>query len=368
VPRTSPSPAEQRLLSEVRSRGLKASSYSLEKWRAHGLLAPLPRRALGRGRGSESWITDEYVEQACAVARAVADARSLDGAALLLFVRDQQEAPELVRRAYLRRIDGLIAAADAERLPDESLLDALDRWARKMAGGRMTPQRRRARARLKADGRAGRVQDVIYLQLLAMITGQLPDGEATELLATAVGAKAMTSESLAGQAPPAEELDLSGLEEAVSELDIFSLREHVERAEWDKLRQSRDLMWQMRDFSQKLLVVAEAHGAPDALGMRELAEMTDADLTVAALGGVWLLGRLSDEAAEFTRLMTAEGPRLEAIAGLLSALGPQRARTAILITRGEAVPDVELKEMQEYTRQWAVDHPSLADRLDVQSA
>jgi hypothetical protein len=116
--RTGPSRAEQALMQELRSRGVKVSAAQLERWRRGGLLARNLRRGLGRGAGSVSELrpgTVDYVEILASVAT---QGRSVQRTALALFAsgafqpEDPDSAGEVfsayetaIRRAFRWQID-----------------------------------------------------------------------------------------------------------------------------------------------------------------------------------------------------------------------------------------------------------------------
>ena len=229
MPRTSPSPAEDKLAAAVSARWKRVTPRQLERWRGWGFLHPLPRRALGRGRGSESYVTEELIEEAVAVARVIAELRSRALAALTLFVRGRYVTDVAVRAAYRELFDFVLAEIEAEARPeDESMFDTLDRYARKLSRRSAGSSAARARERLRAAGSGARLADINFANLALVMTGHAPTSESLEALAVATGMDAMTRECLAGQGPVVENLNLQDIEEQLAQIDIHTLRSRVE--------------------------------------------------------------------------------------------------------------------------------------------
>ena len=147
MPRTSPSPAEEGLAAAVSARWKRVTPRQLERWREWGFLHPVPRRALGRGRGSESYLNEELIEEAVAVASVISEVRSRPLAALTLFVRGWYVTEVAVRAAYRELFDFVLAEIEAEARPeDETMFDTLDRYARRLSRRSAGSSARGARA------------------------------------------------------------------------------------------------------------------------------------------------------------------------------------------------------------------------------
>jgi hypothetical protein len=262
----------------------------LEGWRRRGLVSQIPRRHLGRGRGSVSYVTPALVEEAATVARAMRETRSLTEATLVLFVRGHEVPEGRVRDAYVVLFDTLLAEVErAKSNDDEDEFDAMDRLARKLARRSAGSGAGRARARLRASGVKASLADVMFATLVAALTGEPPDDGSIERMAVATGLDAMTRESLSGAAPVAEELDVAGVREVMSMSDVPALRERAQTVCWSELCEARDFIAGLARLTRAMLVPAEHQGAPEVLGLREFALASDLMHAVGALAAVpWL--------------------------------------------------------------------------------
>ncbi|MEU7093043.1 hypothetical protein [Kitasatospora aureofaciens] len=76
MPRTPASGADAELIQALAERGVSVSVYQLERWRTAGYLPRHPRRGLGRGRGTRSFLRPETLVQAEALARTAQQGRA----------------------------------------------------------------------------------------------------------------------------------------------------------------------------------------------------------------------------------------------------------------------------------------------------
>ena len=135
------------LIGMVRRRGVEVSLAQLERWRTAGVLPRNERRGLGRGAGSVSMVSADSVKIAAALGLAARPGRPLHQTVLQIFTFDPHfelksflptprlPLPEQALRAALvwfvrhrentlaRRIERAVAAAPADKDPDEIALD-----------------------------------------------------------------------------------------------------------------------------------------------------------------------------------------------------------------------------------------------------
>jgi hypothetical protein len=247
--------------------------------------------------------------EAGAVAEVMAEVRARPLAALTLFARRRYVSESAVRAAYREVVDFLLAKLEAEERPeDESMLDTLDRYARKLSRRSAGSSARRARERLRAAGVDARLADVNFINLALTLTGRSPNPGGLDTLAVATGIDAMTRESLSGVGPVVEDLNLEGIEERLAQLDVHPLRGLADEVSWDALCVSRDFVAALSELARAMLVPAEHQGAPEALGLREFALQPDWTLPVTALALVPFLSEMREAISTWTALSAAQTP------------------------------------------------------------
>jgi hypothetical protein len=366
MPRTSPSPAEDELAAAVSARCKRVTPRQLERWRGWELLHPLPRRALGRGRGSESYVTEELIEEAGVVAEVMAEARARPLAALTLFARGRYVTEPAVRAAYREVFDFVLSELEAEERPeDESMFDTLDRYARKLSRRSAGSSAMRARERLRTAGAGARLADVNFLNLVLTLTGRVPNPRGLETLAVAMGIDAMTRESLSGAGPAVEDLNLEGIQEQIAQLDVHTLLRLADEVSWDELCASRDFVAGLTELARAMLVPAEHQGAPEALGLREFALQSDWMIAVAALALVPLMSNMREAIATWTALSLAQTPVYRAFTSWLEGLPDDLRSRLPRIEDGftERLDPATHDEVVESMRAWTEAHPEEAEAL-----
>lgn len=123
MPRTPPSGADAELIQALAERGVQVSAYQLERWRAAGHLPRHPRRSLGRGRGTRSYLLPATVNQAEALARASQQGRAPQSVvAGALFQGLRADSPSALRAVIIGHLQQTAAESgvDIERSPVES--------------------------------------------------------------------------------------------------------------------------------------------------------------------------------------------------------------------------------------------------------
>ena len=313
-------------------------------------------------------MNEELIEEAVAVASVIAEVRSRPLAALTLFVRGRYVTDVAVRAAYRELFDFVLAEIEAEARPeDETIFDTLDHYARKLSRRSAGSSAKRARERLRAAGSGARLADINFANLALVVTGHAPTSESLEALAIATGMDAMTRESLAGQGPVVENLDLQDIEEQLAQIDIHTLRGRVEEMPWAELCASRDFVAGLAELARAMLVPAEHQEAPEALGLRELALQSDAMLAVEALAVVPFLDTMQEGVGEWTATAAAQTPVYRAITSLLEELPPDlRAKLPRLGDRFVEELDPTLQpEVANAIRVWSAAHPEKAQALSA---
>lgn len=366
MPRSTPSPAEQECAAAVSQRFKPTSPRQLERWRGRGLLRPLPRRALGRGAGSTSEVTQELVDEAAMVARLVHELSSLHEVALTLFMSGRYVTEEAVRSAYRDLFDFFVAEIEkAKAFEGQDLYDALDGLARRLARRGAGSAAARSRQRLQAAGLGDQLADVNYAALVAVTTGEVSSPGSLERLAVASGLDAMTRESLSDSGPVATTLDLAGAEELIAQSDVYTLRRRCDEVSWDELCAGRDAVAAIAGLARAMLVPASHQGAPEALGLRELALQSHVELAVAALAWVPLLTTMSEQFAVWLELSRVQTPLYVVAGSWLEALPPDlRARLPpIDATFAENLDPETRSEVKDAMLAWEHAHPDFAHIL-----
>ena len=369
MPRTSSSPAELELAVLVSDAvGWTVTPRQLEAWRGAELLQRLPRRYPGRGRGSESYVLPELVEQAARVAEAVRETSTLAEATLLLFARRHDVPGQRVRAAYISMLDSIVALVESERRPDdEDDLDVLDRFARKLARRSAGSGAARARQRLRARGVNVSLADVNYAALVAAFTGEPPTRESIERAAVATGIDAMTRETLAGAGPVVQELDIDVVLEMLAVSDVPTLRRRCEELPWKEFCEARDFAVMLVEFARAFLQPAAHQGAPEALGWKELALHSDLMTAICALLVVPWFSKYPERVDEWRTQIFPEADRYRAVRSWLTAIAAEVHRELPIVTPAfldQLEPEVR-EQVQAASRRWALDHPELAQTLDA---
>lgn len=370
MPRTAPSLAERELAAGVSELlGYQVTPRQLEGWRRRGLLRPIPRRHLGRGRGSESHITPELVEQATGVACAVRETRSLAEAALVLFARGFEVSEEVVRDGYVSLFSAVMREVSREK-PNadagEDEFDAMDRLARKLARRSAGSGANRARARLRASNTQTSLADVMFAMLVVATTGEPPDDGSIERMAIATGLDAMTHESLTDAGPAVPAIDTAAVREALRMSTIDALKERAQTVSWGDLCIARDFIIGVAKLARAMLLPAEYQGAPEALGLREFALASDLMQAVGALEAVPWLTMFPDGVETIRSLFGVVTDRYLAATSWLEAMPRE-----LLDQRPGLGPDLLDKldpglrhQVQESSRAWASEHPDFARTLE----
>jgi hypothetical protein len=264
--------------------GRSISPRQTERWREAGLLPELPRRSLGRGRGSTPGMYDESViRHAVTVARAVAETRRLSEAAIVSFVRGYSPRENALRRSYAAEFDALLRLMASEEHEDQ--IDASERLAQRMSRRSGTSPRLDAmRGRLHQAGEA-----TAFTQML------------TNMLAVSLGTGA------ALQPRAFEALGLPTPEDAVpiQVPDLHTLREVTQTADLGALERARSRFTALRDVAA---AIASSAGA-DALGLSAIGDVLADDglvglIVIPAL--VWIERERWSEAAIATFAALAE--------------------------------------------------------------
>ena len=159
----------------------------------------------------------------------------------------------------------------------------LDRFARKLARRSAGSGAARARQRLRARGVNVSLADVNYAALVAAFTGEPPTRESIERAAVATGIDAMTRETLAGAGPVVQELDIDVVLEMLAVSDVPTLRRRCEELPWKEFCEARDFAVMLVEFARAFLQPAAHQGAPEALGLKELALHSDLMTAICAL-------------------------------------------------------------------------------------
>ncbi len=368
VPRTSSSPAESELAALVSDAvGWKVTPRQLEGWRGAELLLRLPRRYHGRGRGSDSLVTPELVEQAARVAEAVRETRTLPEATLLLFARGHDVPEHRVRGAYISMLDSVVTEVETVRRPDdEDEFDVLDRFARKLARRSAGSGAARARERLRARGVNVSLADVNYAALAAAFTGEPPTRESVERVAVATGIDAMIRETLASAGPVVQELDIDVVLEMLAVSDIPTLRRRCEDLPWTELCEARDFAVLLVEFARAFLQPASHQGAPEALGLKELALHSDLMTAICALLVVPWFSKYPERVDEWRTEIFPETDRYRAVSSWLTAVAAEvHAELPIVTPAFLDQLEPELREqVHTASRRWALEHSELAEALD----
>lgn len=366
MPRTSPSAAELELAAAVSARWTPVAPRQLERWRGWGFLHSLPRRSLGRARGSASFVTEELIEEAGAVAAVIAEVRVRPLAALTLFFRERFVTESAVRSAYRQVFDFLLTELEAEaRAEDESMFDSLDRYARKLARRSAGSSTKRARERLRAAGTDATPADVNFINLALMLTGRAPNPGSLETLAVATGIDAMTRESMSGAGPPVKDLDLESIAERLAQLDVHEMRRLADEVSWDDLSASRKFVADVAKLARAMLVPAAHQGAPEAVGLREFALQSDWMLAVVALGLASSLRDMRGAIATWTALVAAQAPVYRAFTSWLEEL-PDDLRSRLPRIEDRFVEELDSAtrvEVEGSLRAWTERHPAEAEAL-----
>lgn len=329
----------------------------------------MPRRHLGRGRGSESHITRELVDQAAAVARAVRETRSLAEAALVLFARGCEVTEDAVRDGYLR-LFGMVTRevmrerANAEAGEDE--FDAMDRLARKMARRSTGSGAGRARSRLRASDTRASLADVTFSMVVVATTGEPPDDGSIERMAIATGLDAMTRESLGDSGPAVPAIDTRAVREVLENSTIAALQQRAQTVPWKDLCVARDFIAGVAKLARAMLLPAEYQGAPEAFGLREFALSSDLMHAVGALEAVPWLTMFPEGVEGIRSLFGAVTDRHLAATSWLEAM-PREFHDQHPRLEPDFIerldPDLRV-QVQEASRAWAADHPDLARALE----
>ncbi len=296
----------------------------------------------------------------------IAEVRVRPLAALTLFARGQYVTEPAVRAAYREVLDFLLGALEAaERPEDESIFDALDRYARTLSRRSAGSTAERTRKRLRAAGADARLADVNFINLVVTLTGHVPNPGDLETLAVATGIHATTRESLSGAGPAVEDLDLEAIEEQLAQLDIHTLRRLAEEVSWVDLCASRDLVAGLAELVRAMLVPAEFQGAPEALGLREFALQSDWMIAVAALACVSHLANMREAINTWTALSAAQTPIYTAFTSWLEGLPDDLRSRLPRIEDGfiEKLDPATRAEVVDSMRAWTAAHPEEAESL-----
>ena len=123
----------------------------------------------------------------------------------------------------------------------------------------------------------------------------------------------------------------------------------------------------LAELARAMLVPAEHQGAPEALGLRELALQSDAMLAVDALAVVPFLDTMREGIAEWTSTAAAQTPVYRAITSLLEELPPDlRAKLPRLGERFAEDLDPNLQPaVANAIRVWSAAHPEEAQALSA---
>lgn len=128
---TTPSSADQELIDHARQHATIVSGAQLERWRAHGLLAPNQQRALGRGRGSTSSPAPGSHELVVFLGSQARSGRRRHDLALLALDAGLAVPAEAVRQALAASVKRLKIRAEDSPAPDER--QARSDWAWRIA-------------------------------------------------------------------------------------------------------------------------------------------------------------------------------------------------------------------------------------------
>jgi hypothetical protein len=175
MPRSKASEADQQLVAGAARHGAAVTARQLERWRAAGLLAPNVRRALGRGRGSESEPPPGAAELVVWLARNASTGLRPADLALLAFAADLAVPEMTVRAAFADAVTRVKLPGEASMPTGAAPEDVAD--AAVAAGRRFTPVPARMR---RIDRDLARVGVNWSVPELAALDPGRSDSRATE--------------------------------------------------------------------------------------------------------------------------------------------------------------------------------------------
>jgi len=121
------------VIAEAAARGFTVTESQLVRWHREGLLPPIgeaiPRRFLGRGRGSETVYPPDTGSQVVALCQALAEKRKLSHAGWQLWWRGYTVAPSFVRDPLedaLKELEGFLAFVRGNGGLSDRLIDELN--------------------------------------------------------------------------------------------------------------------------------------------------------------------------------------------------------------------------------------------------
>jgi len=245
----------------------------------------------------------------------------------------------------------------------------LDRFARKLARRSAGSGAARARERLRARGVKTSLADVNYAALAAAFTGEPPTRESIERVAVATGTDAMTRETLAGAGPVVPELEIDVVLEMLAVSDIPTLRRRCEDLPWTDLCEARDFASMLVEFARAFVEPASHQGAPEALGLKELALHSDLMTAICALLVVPWFSKYPERVDEWRTQIFPEADRYRAVSSWLTAVTAETHGELPIVTPAFLDQlDQELREhVQAASRRWAQEHPELAEKLEAAS-
>jgi hypothetical protein len=148
--------------------------------------------------------------------------------------------------------------------------------------------------------------------------------------------------------------------------DVPTLRERAQTVSWGELCEARDFIVGLAKLTRAMLVPAEHQGAPEVLGLREFALASDLMHAVGALAAVPWLTMFPEGVAKMRSLVQSATDPYRAGSSWLEAMPIELRAQLPRIEPGFLEQlDPELRQqVQQASREWAVEHPNLALALD----
>jgi hypothetical protein len=378
----------------------RATARQIERWIEDHLLPPLERRWRGGG-GSESSYDAKVVELVMRTARAVDESRSLDEAALLLWMRGAPITKARLTTAYRRRADAVMR--EFERVAGSSEPVAIAEAAAVLATKRTSELGKQWRRRLRSrrermrreqilrerEARAGTrpravekppdyedpigsiLQSAIINVVMVALTGEPSSTDGMFELLAAAGIDAAARDHLPGSPPPAASLLPPGVPNYLKIVQLRESKRRIARASVQDLEQARAFLLLFRDFAPEFAsVVTRTVNLPNAFGFGAIEPISDGALAYALPAMVWLRGELPNETGAFGQLMQTKIEGLRALNHLLDYLPSKFHALHVVGNGGKQLPQAKQSEYYDRLRAFAGKHPddvALIEALGEQS-
>ncbi len=336
--------AEVELANELQSRGLKVTPRQVARWREAKIINA-DRVWPGAG-GSESRYSAEMTDRAEALARMLAQRRSLRDAVLILYGRGERLEPEAVKNA---------------------LLDYLERTERALAGamskGR-TPAAIRAALRTTKEGRAmlgcladNDLDEATFVRIVEGLAGQRKRWVSDFISASGFGVIA---------ASILDDETRDALEEELRKFTLPAIKREVIAADPEDIARAlgdaRSILPFVSSFTQLLARIANE---PDALLLDPKTDF-DAELNIVHWSAIalWARGRGIDldKGAELAQQFTrGTAAMLELVGSFSWARGPLFGLNSE--TELEKLHDYERESIVDRIQEWLQSDPEAAEAL-----